>query len=1082
MPNQAEANLMALLDSSDDLIWSVDLDFRLTAFNRAFENYCRIHFHVQPAAGIRAEDFLPRERAALWTRHYLRVIAEGPYRTECPFTDGRIFEVAFNPIAVAGQATGISVFSKDITELKRSAKALKESEARFRRFFESNGSVMLFVDPASGEIFDANRAAVQYYGYPREQLIGMSISKIHALPSPEIFCQCQQALRKDRVHFNFRHRLASGEERDVEVYSSPVQAAGRALLFSIVHDVTERERAEQARRESEESLRESQKAAGLGSYALDIRTGRWSSSEILDAVLGIGSDYPHDVNGWTALVHPDDRAMMAHYFADEVVGKGKPFGTEYRIVRPADGAVRWVDGVGSLEFDAQQKPLKMSGLIHDITERKLAEIQLRQSEERYRATFDQAAVGFVHTSCDGRFLRCNRCFADYIGYSSEEIVGLTILQITHPEDMTASMEVFERIVSGAAPTASFEKRYLRKDGSSTWAKVTISMQRDAEGRALHMLSIVEDINARKQAEELLGVAMEALRVSEERYRTAFQTSLDAVNINRLSDGRYIDCNQAFLDVSGYTREEVVGRTSLELNIWADPRDRQTMVNMVLQNSICRNFETQFRKKSGEIFWGQMSASVMEIDGADCILSITRNLSPAKDAENTIRNLAFYDPLTGLPNRRLLFDRLHRSLSDNPSPPMSGGNRSQALLLIDLDHFRLLNETFGYQAGGQLLQEVARRIAACVTENDTVARAGGNEYGVLLDGLSEVAEEAVAQAESAAERILTAVGLPYLLGKRECLLSASIGVTVFGNRRSSPDEILQQAVIALHQAKAAGGNTTRFFSPALQAAVNARAALDEDLRQAIKKEQFLLYYQPQVERGRLTGAEALLRWNHPRRGILPPGEFIPLAEETGLILPLGDWVLEAACAQIASWAGRGETADLEVAVNISALQFRQPDFVERVLAVLNRTGANPRKLNLELTESMLVENIEEVLTKMTELKSHGLRFSLDDFGTGYSSLAYLKRLPLDQLKIDLVFVRDMLVEASSGAIAQTILSLGRAMGLSVVAEGVETEEQRRFLADLGCHCFQGYLFSHPLPLGEFEAFWRANIESPVPLRG
>jgi EAL domain-containing protein (putative c-di-GMP-specific phosphodiesterase class I) len=268
---------------------------------------------------------------------------------------------------------------------------------------------------------------------------------------------------------------------------------------------------------------------------------------------------------------------------------------------------------------------------------------------------------------------------------------------------------------------------------------------------------------------------------------------------------------------------------------------------------------------------------------------------------------------------------------------------------------------------------------------------------------------------------------------------------------------------------------RFFSSALQDTVNARATLEDDLRQAIKTNQFLLYYQPQVERGRLTGAEALVRWKHPRRGIVEPNDFISLAEESRLILPLGDWVLEAACAQIALWAGREETAHLSVAVNISALQFRQPSFVEQVLETLNRTGANPVSLRLELTESMLVENLEDIIAKMTELRSHGVRFSLDDFGTGYSSLTYLKRLPLDRLKIDRSFVRDMMVDATSGAIAQTILSLGRALGISVIAEGVETEEQRGYLVGLGCHSFQGFLFSRPLPLENFEVFLRDFAE-------
>jgi EAL domain-containing protein (putative c-di-GMP-specific phosphodiesterase class I) len=283
---------------------------------------------------------------------------------------------------------------------------------------------------------------------------------------------------------------------------------------------------------------------------------------------------------------------------------------------------------------------------------------------------------------------------------------------------------------------------------------------------------------------------------------------------------------------------------------------------------------------------------------------------------------------------------------------------------------------------------------------------------------------------------------------------------------------------MYQAKAAGRNTMRFFAPALQAAVNARAAMEEDLRQAIKTGEFALYFQPQVDSKGLIGAEALVRWNHPERGLLEPEEFIALAEETGLILPLGEWVLETTCKQIAAWAHRRETAHIALAVNISARQFRQPEFVDQVLAVLYRTGANPKNLKLELTESMLLENVDDVIEKMSALKSHGLTFSLDDFGTGHSSLSYLKRLPLDQLKIDRAFVRDILVDVTSGAIAQTIVSLSRAMGLSVIAEGVETDEQRQFLAILGCHSFQGYLFSPPLPLEDFERLWLAPLPQSV----
>jgi diguanylate cyclase (GGDEF)-like protein len=466
--------------------------------------------------------------------------------------------------------------------------------------------------------------------------------------------------------------------------------------------------------------------------------------------------------------------------------------------------------------------------------------------------------------------------------------------------------------------------------------------------------------------------------------------------------------------------------------------------------------------------------VIELDGVPCLVSITQDISDAKEAAEKIRDLAFYDPLTHLPNRRLLLDRLGQT------PAARIRRRKRALLFVNIDDFRTLNDILGHQTGDLLLQEVARRLIACVREADTVARLGGDEFVVMLEYLSSTSEDAAAQAEHVAEKILAAVGKPFLLAGREFHKTSSIGIAVFGAYPESTNEVLQQAEIAMHQAKVAGRNTIRFFAPALQVVANARATLEEDLRQAIKTNQFVLYYQPQVEGAHLIGVEALLRWKHPARGIVAPGDFIALAEETGLILPLGDWVLEKACAQVAAWARSKEMAHIPIAVNICARQFHQADFVKQVLAVLNRTGADPRNLELELTESMLVEDFEDVIAKLTDLKSHGLRFSMDDFGTGYSSLAYLKRLPLDELKIDRAFVRDILVDVASGAIAQTVISLGRAMGFSVIAEGVETEEQRDFLIRLGCHSFQGYLFSRPLPLREFEAFLKDFAEGAAPL--
>lgn len=457
--------------------------------------------------------------------------------------------------------------------------------------------------------------------------------------------------------------------------------------------------------------------------------------------------------------------------------------------------------------------------------------------------------------------------------------------------------------------------------------------------------------------------------------------------------------------------------------------------------------------------------------------LEQRIREAKIAEEKIRKLAFYDPLTHLPNRRLLSERLNQALAASAQ-----SRRQGALLFIDIDNFKALNDTLGHKIGDLLLQEVARRLTTCVRQTDTVARLGGDEFVVILGELSQSPEQAAAQAKIVANKILAEVCRTYLLNGRECLSTSSIGITVIGEEGDSIDDVLQRADIAMYQGKQAGGNTLHFFVPALQLELNARATMEGEIRRALKSNQFALYYQPQLDHGQLVGAEALIRWHHPARGLLSPGKFIPLAEETGLILPLGHWVLESACVQIAAWGKRESTANLTLAVNISARQLHKPDFVEQVLATLERAGANPLNLKLELTESMLVENIEDVISRMTEIKSYGIGFALDDFGTGYSSLSHLKRLPLDQLKIDRSFVRDIAEDVSSRAIAQSVISLGQVMNMSVIAEGVETEEQLECLTELGCFAFQGYLFGRPMPLDDFElmlpVFRNLQPESPA----
>jgi diguanylate cyclase (GGDEF)-like protein len=471
------------------------------------------------------------------------------------------------------------------------------------------------------------------------------------------------------------------------------------------------------------------------------------------------------------------------------------------------------------------------------------------------------------------------------------------------------------------------------------------------------------------------------------------------------------------------------------------------------------------------FWFEISLT-RKIDPTHAeprFIVLSRNVTQRKSSEEEINKLAFYDPLTNLPNRRLMVDRLRQALAIS-----SRSGRIGALQFIDLDNFKTLNDTQGHDMGDLLLQQVAKRLTECMRQGDTVARLGGDEFVVMIEELSEIREEAAAQAEMIGEKILGAINKPYRLAGLDYEITPSIGITLYSNHEQSTDELLKQADLAMYQAKAAGRNTLRFFDPAMQAVITTRVSLESDIRHGIHKGEFELYYQPQINRDNQTqGAEVLLRWPHPQRGMVSPLEFIPLAEDTGLILPLGNWVLETACTQLTHWAKDARMQHLTLSVNVSARQFRQPDFVPYVVDLISYTGVNPKRLKLELTESLLVDDVTETTSKMNALKAHGVGFSLDDFGTGYSSLSYLKRLPLDQLKIDQSFVRDLMTDPNDAAIALAVITLGHSLGLTVIAEGVETQAQRDYLHHQGCDAYQGYLLGRPMPLLDFENHMRAS---------
>ncbi|MEG2768345.1 MAG: EAL domain-containing protein, partial [Comamonas sp.] len=531
-------------------------------------------------------------------------------------------------------------------------------------------------------------------------------------------------------------------------------------------------------------------------------------------------------------------------------------------------------------------------------------------------------------------------------------------------------------------------------------------------------------------------------------------------------------NHQFEVMTGWEQSDVQDESALWRHLCVDAQQHATLLQR-LNIGRCEvvptgvnmpAMEYQLRSKSGQELTMEVSGRFL---GGRILLSFV-DVTQRKAAEAEIRWLGFYDNLTQLPNRRLLLDRLSEALTRSQRGHAGRG----ALLLLDIDNFKSLNETLGHQHGDALLRLVATRLSNCIAGRHTLARQGGDEFAVVLEDLPTDALEAGRYTEQMGRSILEALRTPFYLGNQDFHVTVSMGAVMFCGAGDSVEELLKRADLALYQAKSAGRDTLQFFDPSMQKAVSARVEMEKDMRLALERHEFDLFFQPQVQRDKVIGAEALLRWKHPTKGFIPPGVFVPTAEESGLILPLGEWVLYAACRQLAHWAQNPALAELTMSVNVSPRQFYQPNFVEQVQQALQVTGAKPSLLELELTEGMLLTDVEDTIQKMVQLKGIGVMFSLDDFGTGYSSLSYLKRLPLDKLKIDQSFVREVVTSTNDAAIARSIIALGNSLGLQVIAEGVETEAQRVFLAKNGCSYWQGFYFSRPQPAAEFEAWAHA----------
>jgi diguanylate cyclase (GGDEF)-like protein/PAS domain S-box-containing protein len=706
------------------------------------------------------------------------------------------------------------------------------------------------------------------------------------------------------------------------------------------------------------------------------------------------------------------------------------------------------------------------GLGTDISERKKAEENLREKhkqliehEVQYHELLKNLHTGIVVHAPDTHVIFSNLRASELLGQSEDQMRGKISLdpawcfigeqeEVMKPEEYPAN-----RVIATQEPLRDLVLGVKASDKVKVvWLSVNAFPEFNADRTLKQVVVNFDDITEKKLAQERLRVAA-----------VAFETH-EAILITD-ANNNIISVNQAFQDVTGYNLEEVLGKNPRLLR--SDHQNIHFYEDMwqQLQSEGTWRGEIWDKRKNGQIFpkWMTITAVKNNSGKTTEYVAIFDDLTLRKQAEEKIHNMAFFDALTNLPNRRLLIDRLHSALSVSSRSKQYG-----AVLFIDMDKFKTINDVHGHDYGDLMLIEVAERIKSSVREIDTVARLGGDEFIVLLVEIDDVIDAASQKTSQIAEKIRVSLSAPYQLNGNEQHSSPSIGASLYMGNEESAEVLLKQADIAMYQAKDAGRNALRFFNPAMQLAVEAHAALESDLRHAVPEQQLHLYYQIQVDSDqRPLGAEALVRWIQPTRGMISPMQFIPVAEESSLILDIGNWVLNTACQQLAVWAETEQTRYLTLAVNVSAQQFRQPDFVETVATALRRSNINASRLKLELTESVVLNDVRDVVNKMYSLKALGVMLSMDDFGTGYSSLSYLKKLPVDQIKIDQSFVRDIVTDPSDAVMVKTIIDLGKNFRLHVIAEGVETESQLAFLKLHGCMAYQGYLFGKPLPIEEFE---------------
>ncbi len=938
-------------------------------------------------------------------------------------------------------------------EHKRQEDALRESERRYRQMFENNRAVQMLLDPVSGQIVDANVAAAEFYGWDIETLRTMSVWQINTLGEEATRAEMANAAVQRRTYFVFRHRLANGEVRDVEVHSGPIVAAGRTLLYSIVHDATERKRAEEALLLSEQKYRNIVDYASVGIYRSTPDGTILMANPSLARILGYDSSEELQQRNLSRDIYVSERerrTALARFTAN-----GYAIEQELQW-RRRDGTPIWVQ-LNAHAIDLHEGAEVFEGFVFDITERKLADQQVAAANAQHKAVLDAATrVSIIATDARGVIAVFNSGAERMLGYAASDVIDTRNVTDLHDEseleqharrltfEIGETVNGFEVLVRRAAREGLEEREwtYIREDNERLIVLLSVTALRDEHGNLTGYLHVGTDVTERKVAEETLR-----------QQSAAMTASMDGIGIlDARLDFTYV--NDALAKLFGYSRpDEIIGHSICDL--YEPPEQVRiitTIVPLVQQRGRWRG-EASGLRLDGALFPQEISLTAIDGGGIVCVI---RDITERTYAEEQIKHLAYHDALTTLPNRLLFKDRVTVAISH-----AQRHSTLAAVLFLDLDRFKVINDSLGHNIGDQLLQAVSARIQSCVRDSDTVARLGGDEFTLLLPELAHAEDAALV-----AQKILESVRYPFHIEGREFYITTSIGISVYPEDGPDAEALIKSADTAMYQAKEQGRDNYQLFNALVNAKALQRISLEHGLRRSLSQNEMAVHYQPifDFRAGRITGVEALMRWTPPELGPIPPTTFIPLAEAIGMMIPLGTWALREACMQARKWHESGFST-LSLAVNLSVCQLQQADLVQVVREVLAETGVPARLLELEITESTAMQWPEASIRTLFELKRIGIRISLDDFGTGHSSLAYLKRFPIDTLKIDQSFVRDITRDPDTAAIVTAIIAMGHSLRLKVIAEGVEFTDQQTFLKRWNCDQMQGYLISAPMPAGE-----------------